>query len=147
MFSKGLMFLVCERWVGDGDRLLHIDSSSSGHSSTSFSSWLGLLNRGSLRAESPQFTSWFSLRHLVPDWLQLTQTVSDTWLYNCLTLTCFCCYSAYLHRCIAWLTARSRVNMLHIYWDAVGVFYSPSQLDLSVFNGYKKKNQVVFIII
>ena len=48
-----VMLLVCERWVGDGDRLVHIDPSSSDHSSTSFSSWLGLLNRGSLRAQSP----------------------------------------------------------------------------------------------
>ena len=48
------MFVVCERWVGDGDRLLHIDPSYSNHSSTSFaSSWLGLLNRGSLRAQIP----------------------------------------------------------------------------------------------
>ena len=44
---------VWEGGVGDGDRLLHIDPSSSDHSSTSFSSWLGLLNRGSLRAQSP----------------------------------------------------------------------------------------------
>ena len=25
LYSKGLMFLVCERWVGDGGRLIHID--------------------------------------------------------------------------------------------------------------------------
>ena len=48
-----VMFLVRERWVGDGDRLLHIDPSSSDQCSTSFSSWFGLLNRGSLRAASP----------------------------------------------------------------------------------------------
>ena len=47
------MLVVCERWIGDGDRLLRIDPSSSDHSSTSFSSRLGLLNRGSLRAQSP----------------------------------------------------------------------------------------------
>ena len=52
-FSKGLMLVACERWVGDGDRLLHIDPSSSDHSSTYFSSWMGLLNHGSLRAQSP----------------------------------------------------------------------------------------------
>ena len=33
-----------------------------------------------------------------------------TWLYYCLTFTCFRCSSVYLHRCISWLTARSRVN-------------------------------------
>ena len=41
LVSKGLMLVVYERLVGDGDRMLHIDSSSSDHSSTSFSSWLG----------------------------------------------------------------------------------------------------------
>ena len=73
------------------------------------------------------------------DWLelQLTQAVCGTWLYNCLTPTCFllayasapnsttstgqgdipisstgCTCFAYLHRCISWLTAGSRVNTL-----------------------------------
>ena len=41
LFSKGLMLVGCERWVGDGDGLLHIDPSSSDHSRTSFSSTLG----------------------------------------------------------------------------------------------------------
>ena len=70
----------------------------------------------------------------------LTQAVCGTWLYNCLTSTCFlwayasapnsttstgqgvipisstgCTCLAYLHRCISWLTARWRVIMLHIY--------------------------------
>ena len=38
---------------------------------------------------------------------------SVSWLYFSLTSTCFRCSSAYLHRCISWLTARSRVSMLH----------------------------------
>ena len=46
---------------------------------------------------SPLSASWFSRWHLVPNWLQLqlelksnwlTQAVSGTWLYNCLTATC-----------------------------------------------------------
>ena len=44
----------------------------------------------------------------------LSPTVSNrpgTWLYYFLTSTCFRCSSAYLHRCISWLTARSRVNI------------------------------------
>ena len=47
------------------------------------------------------------------NWLQLElpQAVCDTWLYNCLTPTCFRCSSAYLHRCISWLMAQSRVNI------------------------------------
>ena len=89
--------------------------------------------------------SYLQLR-LELNWPQLTQAVSGTWLYNCLTTTCFlwayastpnsttftgqgdipisstgCTCFAYLHRCISWLTARSRVNMLqgsksHIYF-------------------------------
>ena len=37
----------------------------------------------------PSVCRWLSIRHLVPDWLQLAQTASGTWLYNCLTPTCF----------------------------------------------------------
>ena len=73
LFSKELMLVECARWVGDVDRQLHIDPSSSDHSSTSFSSWLGLFNRGSLRVQSP-VCRWLSLWHLVPNWLQLQPT-------------------------------------------------------------------------
>ena len=52
-----------------------LTQSSSDHSSTSSSSWQGLLNRGSLRAASPQSASWFSRWHLVP---QLTPTPTGT---------------------------------------------------------------------
>ena len=69
--------------------------------------------------------------------LELTQAVCGTWLYNCLTPTCFLwayasasnsttstgqgdilisstgCTCFLLHRCFSWLTARLRVNMLH----------------------------------
>ena len=95
---------------------------------------------------TPSACRWLSIRHLVPNWLQLqrTQAVCGTWLCNCLTCTCFLwayafatitefnhahrsrwypdifdrmhlfrCSSAYLHRYISWLTARSRANMLH----------------------------------
>ena len=124
--------------------------SSSDHSSTSSSSWLGLLNRGSLRAASPQSASWFSRWHLVPNWLQLQQELEleltdlsrpwllviflfDAYLFPVGVRICsefnhvhrsrwysdifdwihlFRCSSAYLHRCISWLTARSKVNML-----------------------------------
>ena len=45
-------FLLCERWV-ETRTDCYFDPSSSDHNSTSFSSWLGLINRGSLRAQSP----------------------------------------------------------------------------------------------
>ena len=74
----------------------------------------GLLNRGSTRAAKPSVCNLFSSWHLVPDRLQLARTASGTWLYNCLMSTCFRCSSAYLNRCISWLTARSRVNILQL---------------------------------
>ena len=55
----------------------------------------GLLNRGSLRAQAlclelvltPR-ASYLQLRQEL-NWNWLNQAVCDTWLYNCLTLTCF----------------------------------------------------------
>ena len=51
--------------------------------------------------------------------LQLTRTTPGTWLYYCLTFTCFRCSSAYLHRYISWLTAPLRINIWHLFlWFA-----------------------------
>ena len=47
------MLVVCERWVGDGDRLLHIDSNFFWPQQHFFRVLAGLLNRGSLRAQNP----------------------------------------------------------------------------------------------
>ena len=47
-----VMFLVCKRWE-ETRTDCYFDPSSSDHSGTSSSSWLGLLNRGSLRPQSP----------------------------------------------------------------------------------------------
>ena len=57
----------------------------------------------------PSVCCWFSIRHLIPNWLK----PSVPWLYYCFTPTYFRCSSAFLHRCISWLTTRSRVNTLH----------------------------------
>ena len=98
-----------------GQTVILTQSSSHDHSSTSSSSWLGLLNHGSLRATSPHSASWFSHWHPISNWLELqlelTEAVYGTWLYNCLMPTCFRCSSTYLHPCISWLTARLRVNI------------------------------------
>ena len=118
------MFIVCERWVGDGDRLPHIDPSFSDHSCTFFSSWLGLLNRRSLMTQTPLPSAGSQFGILSPtdsNWLK----PSVSWLYFCLTFTCFRCSSAYLHRWISWLTARSRVNILHCF-KCIRVVYWPS---------------------
>ena len=89
--AKGLMLVVCERWVRDGDRLLHINPKLFfDHSSTSFSSWLGLLNRGSLRAQAlsqelaltrascPQLTPTVTATRTDWNWLQLTNWLTRT---------------------------------------------------------------------
>ena len=54
----------------------------------------------------------FSCWHPDTNWLK----PSVPWLYYCLTSTYFRCSSAYLHRCISWLTARYRVNILHLLY-------------------------------
>ena len=120
LFSKGWCWLCVRGELETGTDCYILTQSSSDHSSTSSSSWLGLLKCGSLRAASrqsasPQSASWFSRWHLVPNWLQLqlelTQAVCGNWLYNCLSSTYFRGSFAYLHRCISWLTAWSRVNI------------------------------------
>ena len=55
---------------GEKDGLLYWPKFFLDHSNTSFASWLGLLNQGSLRTQSPQSASWFSLQHPVSDWLE-----------------------------------------------------------------------------
>ena len=77
-----LMFLVCERWVGDGDRLRQ---SSSDHSSTSFASWLGCSTMGHW-GPKPSVWIWFSLRkHPISNWLKPSVSL----LYFSLTTTVF----------------------------------------------------------
>ena len=65
----------------------------------------------------PSVCKVFLRWHLVPNWLELqqglTEPVCGTWLYNCLTPSCFRCPTTYLHKWISWLTARSRVNIKH----------------------------------
>ena len=56
----------------------------------------GLLNWGSLKATSPQSGAGSHYLELQLE-LQLTQAVCGTWLYNCLTFTCFL-WASRLHR-------------------------------------------------
>ena len=101
--AKGLMLVMCEWWVGDGDRLPLIDPKFFCIIAALLPHSAGLLNRGHW-GPKPLVWSWFSLRrHPISncDWnsnsnwlehcfeLQLTQAVCRTWFYNCLTLTCF----------------------------------------------------------
>ena len=98
---KGWCWLCVRGELETGTDSYILTPSSSDHSSTSFSSWLWLLNRGShfgILSPTDSNCNW------------LKPSVSRLYFY--LTSTCFRCSSAYLHRCISWLAARSRVNML-----------------------------------
>ena len=147
LYSKGLRkgwcWLCVRGELETGTDCYILTQSSSDPSSTSFSSWLGCSTVGHwgpkpsvckliLTLASCPPTDFNSNWNSNSNWL--TQAVCGTWLYNCLTYTCFLwsyhghrsrwysdifdrmhlfryC-SAYLHRCISWLTARSGVNML-----------------------------------
>ena len=76
------MFLVCERWVGGGDRLLHIDPKFFWPYQHFFLILAGLLNRGSLRAQSPMSAAGSQFHILFPtdsnsNWNWLTATDSS----------------------------------------------------------------------
>ena len=147
---KGWCWLCVRGDLETGTDCYILNQSSSDHSSTSFAIWLGCSTLGHwgpqalcLQADSPAgITNWNWNSN--SNWQ--SQVVCGTWLYNCLTSTCFLwayafatitdfnhvhrsrwysdifdqmhlfrCSSAYLHRCISWLTARSRVNMLQCH--------------------------------
>ena len=106
LFSKGWCFCCVWEMSWRRNRLLYWPSS------TSFSSWLGCPTVGHWR---PQALSLQADSHAGSQFGILSPTDSDrlcAWVYYFLPPTCFRCSSAYLHRCISWLTARSMVNML-----------------------------------
>ena len=96
---KGLMLVKCERWVGDGTDCNILTPSSSDYSSTS-SSFCWAAQPGSWGSKRSVW-NWFSLpltaTRTPTNWLQLTQAVCGTWLYNCLPSTCFL-WASQLHR-------------------------------------------------
>ena len=92
------MLVVCERWDGDRDRLLHIDPKFFWPQQHFFRLLTGLLYRGSVRAQALYlelvltplaFCPQLELEFELPDCFELTQAVCGTWLYNFLTSTCF----------------------------------------------------------
>ena len=91
---KGWCWFCVRSELETGADCYILTQSSSGHSSTSFSFWLGCSTVGHW-GPKPSVCRWLSLRHLVSNWncnsnsLELTQTVCGTWLYNSLTSTCF----------------------------------------------------------
>ena len=62
--------------------------------------------------EGPKPSVWISVRHHVPNWLQLepTQAACGTCLYNCLTSIYFCCFSAiYTGASLDWRLGRGSI--------------------------------------
>ena len=128
----GCQRVVCERWVGDGTDCNIVTPGSSVFSSTSFS-FCWAAQPGVTEGRKPSVLSWFytttrTTTRTPTNWLQLTQAVSGTRLYNCLTSTCFL-WALHRHRIqpvnrsrwylrpdapVSRLTARSKVNMLLI---------------------------------
>ena len=102
-----VMFVVCGRWARDRDRLLYWPKFFLTIATFLSHLGLGLLNRGSLRAQSPLSIAGSHFGILSPT----DSNRLGTWSYYCLTSTCFRCSSAYLLRCISWLMARSMVNI------------------------------------
>ena len=114
--AKGLMLVMCERWVGNGERLPHIDSKFFCIIAALLPHSAGLLNRVP-EGPSPLFGVGSHYGILSPtatrnrtvtatrtelclprtptNWL--TQAVCSTWLYNCLTSTYFL-WASHLHR-------------------------------------------------
>ena len=107
------MLVMCERWVGDGDRLPHTDPKFLCIIAALLPHSAGLLNRGPegpsplsgasshygiLSQQRLELELWLQLK-LNPACLefQLTQTVCGTWLYNCLTPSCFL-WASHVHR-------------------------------------------------
>ena len=129
---KGCERVVCERWVGDWTDCNILTPSSSIFSSTSFPfCWAaqpGVLSAQAFCRELV-LTALNCNSNFNNNWLQLTQTVCGTGLYNCLSSTCFS-WASLLHRIqpvhmsrwylrrdapVSRVTAGSKVNMLHIY--------------------------------
>ena len=79
---------MCERWVGDCTNCNLLTPNSFFFSSTSFS-FCWAAQSGVLRAQSPLLSAGSLYSILSPtNWLQLTEPVCGTGLYNCLTSTC-----------------------------------------------------------
>ena len=96
LIRKGWCWLCVRGELETGTSCYILTQSSSDHSSTSFAFWMGC---SALGHWGPQPSLWSSLplQHLVLNRLQqqlevqlgLTQAVSGTRFYNCLTSTCF----------------------------------------------------------
>ena len=165
LFTKGLRKgckrVVCERWVEDGTDCNILTPSSSDYSSTSFS-FCWAAQPGVLRAQAIRWELVLTASNCNSNsncnWPQLTETVCGTWLYNCLPSTCFP-WASHAHRIqpvhrsrwhlrhprpdapVSWLTAQSKVNMLHIH---VYIYKYKRKQSTIMTNFYEQTNTLLY---
>ena len=113
---KGWCWLCVRGELETGTDSYILTQSSCDHSSTSFSSSLGCSTVGHWGPQSPQSARCSHVDILSPinsncNWNWPKLYVAPGYIFVS-TFTCFRCSSAYLLRCISWLMAQSKVNML-----------------------------------
>ena len=111
LISKGWCFLCVRDELETGTDCYILTLSSSDHSSTSYAFWLGCSTVGHRRLKALRLSLALSLASCLAtdsnsNWNWLKPFVAPGFIIVIRQPA-----SAYLHRCISWLTARSRVNM------------------------------------
>ena len=120
------MFVVCEIWVGDRDRLLYWPPSSS-LTIAALLPHLGWVAQPEV-TKGPKALC-LELVLTSASCLQLTLTALGTWLYYFLTSTWFRYSSANLHRCVSWLTVGKYVH--HGPFVAIGISWTSLKVSWS----------------
>ena len=84
---KGWCWLCVRDELETGTDCYILTPSSSDHKQHFFRILAGLLKPLVPEGPNPSVCRWISIRHLVPNWLQLrlARSASGNWLYNCLT--------------------------------------------------------------
>ena len=116
--------IVCERWVETGTDRYIDPTSTPDPSSTSSASWLGLLNRWSLRATALSLQAGPHSGLPVPT----NSTATGTCLYSFLKSTCFCFFFRLVYNKIVRITDAIRFYVLISSQDAFWEFFCDSSL-------------------
>ena len=128
---------MCEMWVGDKTDCNVSTPSSSDYSSTSFS-FCWAAQPGSWGPQALCLELVLTASNSNCNWLQLTQAICGTWLYNCFITTCFL-WASQLH----WIQPvhRSRwypdvFNQMHLFLDwrlgQGSICYNTFQINISM---------------
>ena len=112
---KGDVSCVWEVSWRRGQTAILTQSSSRNHSSTSSSSWLGLLNRGSLRAQSPLSATGSHFSILTPTNLNCPGHLVIL-LFNALLLLLFFCLFTQVHLLIDGSVEGQYMTLVCLFW-------------------------------